>query len=161
MLLEILQWIENANKFISFQVCVRSIYVQGQEVVFAHRSGDLPDKHAIWFDREEFCDDSSYNKDRVPRWRPISATSRQGWNRLCPIDYVSLCIVMTNSCKRVEITNGQLSYTYCQDLFSNNLDVSETSYPGYETFFTRRGTIESLTFRCSSFPILNFFQQSP
>ena len=73
-MLEKMKRIENSNNFISFQVCVWSISVQGQKLSFGHRSSD---KHAIWFDTEEYCDDSYYDKDRDPQWRPISATSRQ------------------------------------------------------------------------------------
>ena len=77
MLLEIFEWKQTQITFIYSQVCVRSISVQGQQLTFDYRSDNLPDKHAIWFDREEFCDDSYYDNNRVPRLRPISATSRQ------------------------------------------------------------------------------------
>ena len=60
---------------------MRSISVQGNDpILFGHRSDNLPEKRAIWFDTNQYCDDSYAsvsNNNRDPHPRPISATSRQ------------------------------------------------------------------------------------
>ena len=60
---------------------MRSISVQGQDpILFGHRSDNLPEKRAIWFDTNEYCDDSyAYDNtnNRDPHPRHFSATSRQ------------------------------------------------------------------------------------
>ena len=90
---------------------------------------------AIWLDENEFCDDSKDNTHR------ISSTRRHSSWIFGEISINPGKLSNFELYESIEIINGQVTYTYCQNLLPK---TTALSYTGYDSQFLSWGFIHIL-----------------